>query len=62
MELPLIISDHADWNELTRTIADVGATEIWVTHGREEALVYHAHQNGLKAQALHMLGYEDESE
>ena len=62
VDLPLIISDHADWNELTRTIADVGATEIWVTHGREEALVYHAHQNGLKAQALHMLGYEDESE
>jgi len=62
VELPLIISDHADWNELTHTIADVGAPEIWVTHGREEALVYHAHQNGVKAQALHMLGYEDESE
>ena len=62
VELPLVISDHADWNELIQTLADVGAPEIWVTHGREEALVYYAERQGMKAQALHMLGYEDESE
>lgn len=62
VELPLVVSDHADWDELTRTLVDVGAPEVWVTHGRDEALVYYAQQHGFKAQALHLLGYEDDSE
>ncbi|PZP85640.1 MAG: ligase-associated DNA damage response exonuclease [Azospirillum brasilense] len=62
VELPLIVSDHADWNELTQTLEDVGASEVWVTHGREDALVYHAQLHGFKAQALRLLGYEDDSE
>lgn len=62
IELPLIISDHADWPELLRTLEDVGAPEIWVTHGRDDALVYQAQLNGFRAQALHLLGYEDDSE
>jgi putative mRNA 3-end processing factor len=60
VELPLVISDHADWDELTRTMAETGAEEIWVTHGREEALVYHASQHGIKAKALSLLGYEED--
>jgi putative mRNA 3-end processing factor len=60
VELPLVISDHADWDELTQTLADVGAPEIWVTHGREEALVHYATGVGLKARALALVGYEDE--
>ena len=60
--LPLVVSDHADWPELNRTIAEVGAPEIWVTHGREDALVHQATKDGFKAQALHLLGYEDDSE
>jgi putative mRNA 3-end processing factor len=62
VELPLVISDHADWIELTQTLADVAAPEVWVTHGRDDALVYYATQHGFKAQALHLLGYEDDSE
>ena len=49
VELPLIISDHADWDELTATLEDVGAPEVWVTHGREEALVHWAAQRGIRA-------------
>ncbi len=60
VELPLIISDHADWPELTQTLDDVGAPEIWVTHGREEALVHYAETRGYKAQALSLLGYEED--
>lgn len=60
VELPLIISDHADWQELLQTLDDVGAPEIWVTHGRDDALVYIARQRGFKAQALSLLGYEEE--
>jgi putative mRNA 3-end processing factor len=59
-ELPLIISDHADWNELCQTIQDVSAKEIWITHGREDALMYQVHKMGINAQALSLLGYEDE--
>ena len=62
IELPLIISDHADWNELQETIRDTGAGEIWVTHGREDALVHWCHSQGLKAAPLHLQGYEDEGE
>jgi putative mRNA 3-end processing factor len=61
-ELPLIISDHADWSELTQTLKDVGAPKIWVTHGREEALVHHARSIGIEAEALHLAGREDEDE
>jgi putative mRNA 3-end processing factor len=62
IELPLVISDHADWNELTATVAATGASEIWVTHGAEEALVRWCELRGLKAQPLHLLGYGDEDE
>lgn len=62
VELPLIISDHADWGELVTTIQDVQADEIWVTHGREEALVRQAELLGLKARALRLVGREEEGE
>jgi putative mRNA 3-end processing factor len=62
VELPLVISDHADWTELTATIAETGAGEIWVTHGREEALVHHAMQRGLTARALALSGFDEEEE
>lgn len=62
VELPLVVSDHADWDELVQTLSDVGAPEVWVTHGRDDALVHIAGQMGLKAQALHLLGYEDDAE
>jgi putative mRNA 3-end processing factor len=62
VELPLVISDHADWNELNQTIVDVGAPEIWVTHGREEALIHAAGKLGLRARALRLIGYGEEDE
>lgn len=62
VELPLIISDHADWDELLTTLSDVGAPEVWITHGRDDALAYQAQKLGYKAQALSLLGYEDEEE
>ena len=60
VELPLIISDHADWDELTQTLDEVAAPEVWVTHGREEALVHHATQRGIRAKALALVGFEEE--
>jgi len=62
VELPLVISDHADWDELTRTFDDVGAPEIWVTHGREEALIHYATGKGFRARALSLVGREEEGQ
>jgi putative mRNA 3-end processing factor len=62
VELPLILSDHADWDELIETIERVGAGEVWVTHGREEALVRWCETKGIRARPLHLVGYEDEAE
>ncbi len=60
--LPLVISDHADWDGLTATIAATGAGEIWVTHGQEDALVHWCTTRGLKARPLDIVGYGDEDE
>src|SRR5262249_31921673 len=62
VELPLVISDHADWDGLTKTIAATGASEIWVTHGQEDALVHWSRSRGLKARPLAIVGYGDEDE
>ena len=62
VELPLIISDHADWDELNQTVDEVGAPEIWVTHGREEALIHHVARRGIRARALSLTGFEEEGD
>jgi putative mRNA 3-end processing factor len=58
--LPLVISDHADWDGLTATIAATGASEIWVTHGQEDALIHWCATRGLQARPLDIVGYGDE--
>jgi putative mRNA 3-end processing factor len=60
VELPLVLSDHADWDELLATLVEVGAPEVWITHGREEALAHAAAGLGIRARALALVGYEEE--
>jgi putative mRNA 3-end processing factor len=60
VELPLIISDHADWDELTATARELSPDQLWITHGREEALARWAELNGLVARPLALVGYEDD--
>jgi putative mRNA 3-end processing factor len=62
VELPLVISDHADWNELTATIRDVAPREVWITHGREDALLRWCALNQVSARALDLVGREDEDD
>jgi putative mRNA 3-end processing factor len=62
VELPLVISDHADWHELTRTIEEVDPSETWITHGREEALLRWCQLHQRRARALALVGYEDEDD
>ncbi|OYX14359.1 MAG: DNA ligase-associated DEXH box helicase [Rhizobiales bacterium 32-66-8] len=62
VDLPLVISDHADWDGLTAATRATGCEELWVTHGAEEALVHWATTQGLRAKPLHMVGYGEEEE
>jgi putative mRNA 3-end processing factor len=62
VELPLVISDHADWDELTQTIRDVAPQEVWVTHGRDDALVHWCMTQQITARALHLAHFDDEDD
>jgi putative mRNA 3-end processing factor len=62
VELPLVISDHADWDELTATVDELRPGELWITHGREEALARWAEMHGVPARALALVGYEEEDD
>lgn len=62
VELPLIVSDHCDWTELTATLTELAPRETWVTHGREEALVRWCALHALAARPLRLVGYEDEAD
>ncbi|MDQ0314072.1 ligase-associated DNA damage response exonuclease [Amorphus orientalis] len=62
VELPLVISDHGDWEDLCTTIVETGASEVWVTHGQEDALVHWCQTQGIAAKPLRMVGYGDEDE
>jgi putative mRNA 3-end processing factor len=60
IELPLVISDHADWEELTRTVAEIRPGELWITHGNEDALLRWCQLNDQPARALSLVGYDEE--
>lgn len=60
VEMPLVISDHADWIELTATLTELAPAEIWITHGREEGLLRWAEINGRSARALRLVGYDED--
>lgn len=62
IELPLIISDHADWDELTATIREVAPREVWITHGREEGLMHWCMTHQIKSRELHLVGREDDED
>jgi len=62
VELPLVISDHADWPDLLRTIEEVDPQETWITHGREEALIRQLDLMQRRGRPLHLIGFEEEPE
>ena len=62
VELPLILSDHADWPDLLYTLKQISPKEVWITHGREDALLHACNNLGIKARALSLVGYEEASE
>lgn len=61
VELPLILSDHADWDDLCSTILETRAESVWVTHGAEEALCHWCGLRGIAARPLSAPGRGEES-
>jgi putative mRNA 3-end processing factor len=59
VELPLVISDHADWDELTETFRELRPEQVWLTHGEEGALLRWSQLNDVHARALSIAGYGD---
>ena len=62
IELPLVVSDHADWEALLTTVAETSCSRLLVTHGEADALVHWARGQGMEAEPLNILGYGDEEE
>lgn len=62
VELPLVISDHVDWPQLTDTIRELAPQEVWITHGAEDGLMRWCEIEGIFSRPLRLIGYEDEPE
>lgn len=62
VELPLVLSDHADWPELTATFSELRPEEVWITHGREEGLLRWCELHDQAARALRLVGYDDDDD
>ena len=47
-----VLSDHADWHSLLRTIRETRAQRVLLTHGYTEALCRYLQEQGVAAAAL----------
>ena len=55
------LSDHADWNDLVRTIDETAAERVFVTHGYTDTLARFLRERGIDASGWHTQ-YEGEPE
>jgi putative mRNA 3-end processing factor len=51
-ERGFVVSDHADWDGLLRSVRESGARRIYVTHGDGDALVRYLRDQGRDALPL----------
>ena len=54
-----VVSDHADWPDLVRTVRETGARRVIATHGDTHAIVRALCEEGIEAEAFRT-GYGDE--
>jgi putative mRNA 3-end processing factor len=47
-----VVSDHADWPSLVRTVRETGARRVLATHGNTDAFVAYLRESGIDAAAL----------
>lgn len=53
-ERGFVISDHADWPSLIRTVKETGCRKVYFTHGNTDAIVKYLREEGLSAYDLKM--------
>lgn len=47
-----VVSDHADWPALIRTVQETGATRVIATHGNTDAIIRKLNEDGIAAEAF----------
>ncbi len=47
-----VVSDHADWPDLMRTIRETGASRVIATHGNTDAIIRALNDEGIAAEAF----------
>lgn len=47
-----VISDHVDWPELLRTVAECGPRAVWAAHGQREAVARYFAEQGLETRVV----------
>lgn len=47
-----VLSDHADWNDLNKTVLDTGAEKVFVTHGYSEIFAQWLNSRGIQAEEV----------
>ncbi|MCW0450607.1 hypothetical protein NB706_003441 [Xanthomonas sacchari] len=47
-----VVSDHADWPDLLRTIDETGARRVIATHGNTDAIIRALNERGVAAEAF----------
>jgi putative mRNA 3-end processing factor len=60
-ERGFVLSDHADWEELTTTIAETKASTVFLTHGRTDVLERYLQEKGVTTR-LFKTEFEDEAD
>jgi putative mRNA 3-end processing factor len=60
-ERGFVISDHADWPSLVRTVQETGCKKVYFTHGNTDTIVKYLNEMGIKAYDL-KLPYDNEED
>ncbi|MGO3126604.1 MAG: ligase-associated DNA damage response exonuclease [Luteimonas sp.] len=47
-----VVSDHADWPDLMRTVRETGASRVIATHGNTDAIIRALREDGIAAEAF----------
>ena len=55
-----VLSDHADWPDLLRTVRDTGASRVIATHGNTDALVRMLNESGIRTDVFSTAYGQDE--
>ena len=55
-----VLSDHADWPDLLRTVRETGASRVIATHGNTDALVRMLNESGIRTDVFSTAYGQDE--